>query len=96
MFGARPLYCRTLHAALVARQFGLEMSGADGKISPWASHMQTIEQGVKESLVQELAAAGLDGNVYELNSALVVALDAPNAAERWANGEEVFASCKVC
>src|SRR5262249_32138077 len=38
-----------------------------------------------------VAQEGLDGSVLELNAALRVALDRPNAPERWAAGRQVFA-----
>jgi hypothetical protein len=79
---------------MIARQFGMETSGADGEISPWAAHIQTIAEGVEEGLIHELASEGLDAKVYELNSALVTALETPDAARRWAQGEDVFAGCK--
>jgi len=94
VYAARPLQCRPLHAAKIARQFGMETSGADGEIPPWPAHVLLIEDGVKEGLVRELESAGLDANVYELNGALVTALDTPHAAQRWARGEDVFAGCQ--
>ena len=90
-YEARPLRCRPLHAATIARQLGLETSGAAGEIPPWASHMLSIEQGVEEGLIRSLESAGLDANLYELNDALVTALDTPDAAERWKQGDGVFA-----
>lgn len=41
-----------------------------------------------------IRAHGLDGNVYELNHALVVALDTGDAAERWSRGERAFENCR--
>jgi hypothetical protein len=54
---------------------------------------QLVAQGAETGLTEALQAAGRDGNVYELNGALLVALDSPRAAERWASGEEVFREC---
>ena len=53
-------------------------------------HEQTVAQGIEIGLTQALKSAALDANVYELNSALATALETSNAAERWANGENVF------
>jgi hypothetical protein len=55
---------------------------------------QVVEQGAETGLAEALVSAGRDGNVYELNSALATALNTPNAAARWASGEEIFAGCK--
>jgi hypothetical protein len=56
---------------------------------------QTITRAVQESLAQELHHQGLDGSHYELNSALTVAFDTLDVAERWARGETVFANCRT-
>lgn len=49
--------------------------------------------GASHGLRQACAAAGLDGEFYELHHALRVALAAPDAAARWLRGEPVFADC---
>ena len=41
-------------------------------------------------MTRALKSAGLDANIYELNSAVATALEIPDAAERWARGEDVF------
>ena len=56
----------------------------------------TLGCGMVQGVSQALAEAGLDGHVYELNSALAAALETPDAADRWAKNEPVFAGCKVC
>jgi hypothetical protein len=38
-----------------------------------------------------LAASGLPADSYELNHAMLVALETPDAEKRWLNGEDVFA-----
>jgi hypothetical protein len=53
-----------------------------------------VEQGVERGLEEALDSARLDAHVYELNSALVTALDTPDAPERWIEGEDVFAGCR--
>lgn len=93
-YPARPLACRPLHAATLAQELGLSDVGpVDGDSTPWAAHAETIGRGMAEGLARGLDAAGLDGRLYELHSALVTALDNPNAAERWARGEDVFGAC---
>ncbi len=91
-FAARPLECRPLHAALIAQELGLDV-GQDA--ASWSGHTEGVGEGLAEGLALGLEAAGLDANVYELHSALVTALDHPDAAERWANGEDLFSSCRL-
>ena len=55
---------------------------------------QTIARGAEVGLSRGLGSAGLDGTIYELNSALVTALDVSDAAGRWSKGLPVFESCK--
>lgn len=87
---ARPLRCRPLHAATILGQRGQRRPVDEER----DYDEQIVEQGAETGLTEALISAGRDGNVYELNSALVAALDTPNAAERWARGEEIFAQCK--
>ena len=49
-----------------------------------------MAQGIEIGMIRALKSAGLDSNLYELNSALVTALENPDAEERWARGENLF------
>ncbi len=89
----RPLRCRPLHAMAIAEQLGIELCN-DGE-APWKHHEETVERGVEQGFINALKSAGLDDERYELNSALLTALDAPDAAERWVRGENVFGKCKL-
>ncbi|MBI1312641.1 hypothetical protein GC176_15215 [bacterium] len=80
----RPIQCRT--------ECPLASAGSDG--AQLDSHARTVGQGVAQGLSSALTEAGLDGRRYELNSALEVALSTPDAADRWAHGEYVFAGCQ--
>ena len=91
-YPARPLRCRPFHAAEIWRERGLKQS-VDAEHD---SDEQIVEQGAEAGVTEALRSAGRDGNLYELNSALVIALETPNAAGRWAKGEEIFADCKRC
>lgn len=51
--------------------------------------------GVSGGLQRALVDAGLDGNLYELNSAVLCALDTPRAADRYLQGEDLFSTC-IC
>lgn len=92
-YGARPLRCRPLHAAMILERFGLG-SWDDGVEESDAARARLIAEGVEEGLVGALDIAGLDGNLYELNSALATALETPDAARQWLDGEAVFLHCR--
>lgn len=49
--------------------------------------------GVSNGLLEACRHAGFDGQFYELHHALRLALDSPDAIERWARRENVFAGC---
>jgi len=94
-YGARPLRCRPLHAISIAKD--LERGRTQGAglqaVAPGdAGHEQTVAQGIELGVTRALKSAGLDADVYEINSALATALGTPNAAERWAGGENIFHS----
>jgi len=85
VFAARPLYCRSHCGA------DCVMAGDSHSEEPTASQVvMTLGEGVSDGLTQALEAARLDGRSYELNHAVVQAVDIPNAAARWARGEQVF------
>ena len=48
---------------------------------------------VSNGLTDACRDAGLDGNFYELHHALRRVMATPNAADRWARGENVFDGC---
>lgn len=90
---ARPLQCRAVHAVSLAR--------AGGDDDPWLDHgalrhAEQIGAGTLAGLRDSLRKAGLDDGLYEMHSALARALEVPDAAERWARGENVFATCYSC
>jgi hypothetical protein len=92
VYASRPLRCRPLHAIAIAK----ESAGADApsaaaepQATP-ASYEATVVQGMEMGVARALKAAGLEANVYELNSAVAAALGTSDAAERWARGESVF------
>jgi Fe-S-cluster containining protein len=93
VYGTRPLRCRPLHAISIAKDMGsnsVPPAGSQAEAPDENGHEQTVAQGIEIGLTRALKSAGLDANIYELNSALATALETPDAAERWANGENVF------
>ena len=91
VFGVRPMRCRGW--CLASGKDGDVCLPGDGDASK-GLHAKTVTSGAEDGLCRAIESAGLDANVYELNSALVAALDAPVGAERWAEGERVFEQCK--
>ncbi len=92
-FANRPLHCRPLLAISLARQTAnpevLAASIPDLRVGE-VGLQRSVAEGVEAGLTRALKSAGLDAKVYELNSALARALEVPDAAERWAQGENVF------
>lgn len=106
-FSVRPIHCRggcPLSAMLVVGEADEpERAAAGDRAGKSASADSTnrhdlpghlVARGIECGVSQALDSAGLDGSLYELNSALVAALDHPDAADRWVRGEEVFERCK--
>lgn len=92
-YAARPLRCRPLHAISVATGMGsrsVQLAGSQAETPGEDRHEQSVAQGIEIGLTRALKSAGLDANVYELNSALAKALETPDAAGHWANGENIF------
>jgi hypothetical protein len=51
-----------------------------------------IRQAHNQAMWAALTALALPADSYELNHAMLVALETPNAESRWLNGEDVFAA----
>lgn len=92
VYSQRPLRCRILHSVLIAN----EMTERHAAVKPGEErHEETVAEGIEIGLTRALDSAGLSAKVYELNSALAIALGMPNAAERWASGEDVFSAALI-
>lgn len=91
VYDARPIRCRGWSSPPGETAPAMAAKGNCNVCDP---HADAVGRGAEEGLSQALGSAGLDGDIYELNSALVAALDTPHAAQRWARGEPVFAGCK--
>jgi hypothetical protein len=89
-YSSRPIYCRSQ----CRECSGAGCDCAAGDATDAQEFAVTLGGGVLNGLTDGLAAAGMDGQVYELNSALAVALDTPDISTRWGRGEPVFAGCK--
>jgi hypothetical protein len=93
VYEARPVRCRGC-CPLVGKRASLD--GADENSDACDPNADAIGRGAAEGLSRALGAVGLDADIYELNSALATALETPNAAQRWANGERIFTGCHAC
>ncbi len=88
----RPVMCRSYHS-LDRRQCAERH--ADGGVGEVTLDSVTIVTGraVINGVKIASEAVARDGAFYEMHSAVLCALDAPDAGERWARGEAVFAAC---
>jgi hypothetical protein len=94
IYQVRPLACRGL-ASHDRRACARAAAGQADDIPYSAPHMR-MRGLVQNAMQSALRDAGLSWLVYELNEALLIALDTPDAAERWAHSEDVFAAAQVC
>lgn len=90
VFAARPLYCRGRCRPNCNQT---EESRTTTESESPQRFAAAFGDGISSGLSQGLTKAGLDGRSYELNRALIQALDVPDAAERWLRGEPVFEAC---
>lgn len=91
-YPVRPLQCRA-HCDCGKGACGAPSSS---NLVPVEAIAKAVGMGAESGLAQGLAAAGLDSRTYELNSALVVALETRDASDRWLHGDDLFANCRQC
>lgn len=82
---ARPIQCRARCQLVVG-----DIGAAEAAV---ANRAEMVAAGASRGLATALEETGLEGKIYELNSALAKALSTPDSAQRWAVGERVFADC---
>lgn len=93
-YDVRPMACRPCLAERAAARFPRARQHAAAGPDLVLDHTLPVGLGVVEGLTLGLERAGLDGNRYELHSALQRALACPDAGARWAAGEPVFLGCQ--
>ena len=93
VYPVRPLGCRAWNSLSLEACHDCYFANHACNTIPLDDHAYEVGQGVRSGLSRGNEEVGLDGNSYELSSALVTALDTPDAAERWARGENVFEHC---
>jgi hypothetical protein len=99
VFARRPLRCRPLLAISVTKEMGqhaVPPTRSREEAPDERRHERIVAQGIEVGMTRALKSAGLDANIYELNSAVATALETPDAAERWARGDEVFHNALRC
>lgn len=93
-YEARPIPCSSwcsLSRAQCEAAFAADPVTANVTID---AIVHTTGRGAQRGLCVGTFRLGLGAKTYELHSALLRALDTPDAEERWARGEDVFAGCK--
>jgi Fe-S-cluster containining protein len=93
-YPVRPLTCRGFNSADARRCELSVTSGARVAVPAYAPQLR-LNTFVLDGLREGLAAAGLSGDLLELNAALRIALEVPDAVERWLAGEAVFAAARL-
>ena len=86
---ARPLECRGYISmnVVACREAS---TNYDASNVPLYYPQYSIFKNVQIALLLELIDAGYDFELLELTGALRIALETPDAAERWMGGEDVF------
>ena len=94
VYEVRPLSCRAYNscdAAVCERAFEQALVAWD---LPIEITQYTVGRHVKSGLMAGALAVGLDPGPYELAVGLSIALELPDAEERWLRGEAVFAAAE--
>ena len=94
VYPVRPLACHGLVSSSATACEASYHSGWNRSIPNGPRHLG-IAVGVREGVQQGLAGAGLAGRDLDLTRALRIALETPDAADRWLAGEPVFAAAEI-
>lgn len=87
IYEGRPLACRGYTSQ------SAEACQEDRDTIPVHGGVMYATSGVSYGLVEATETLGLESARYELESAVLCALEVPDATERWLRGERVFAGC---
>jgi Fe-S-cluster containining protein len=91
----RPLACRAWNSTSATRCEEIFHGDPVAMIPPLDTVAYEAAWSVARGLADGIRHARLDGNTYELHSILLHILESPEAAQRWARGEHVFAGCTI-
>jgi len=87
IYNDRPLTCRKAHSFSVKRcRAGFQKDRFKTQI-PVSLEIMTGLSGIIEAVFEELPKHNLDGNLYELCSGILVALEDPDAASKWVKND---------
>jgi Fe-S-cluster containining protein len=91
IYSIRPLACRGYNS--MSRSACEEAFTDQGDRVHMHAGVREVAAGVIYGLILASKGQGLEWGRYELEAAVLRALDTPDAAERWARGERVFTGC---
>src|ERR671933_576195 len=94
IYPVRPLACMGVTSSNAAACEASYRSGWTRPIPNGARHLG-IAVDVRTGMTESITHAGLDGSGLDLNIALLIALETPDAADRWLAGEPVFADATL-
>ena|SRR3712207_2413312 len=94
VYAVRPLACMGVTSSDAAACEASYRSGWERPIPNGPRHLG-ISVGVRQGTREALAERSLDGERLELATALRIALETPDVAERWLAGEPVFAPAHI-
>ncbi len=95
-YAARPLVCAGVFSlSRAACESAANNVNLAGQNVPLDRPAKAWTMGISGGLQRALVDAGLDGNLYELNSIVLCAITTPQAAARWLAREDIFAQC-IC
>jgi Fe-S-cluster containining protein len=93
IYAVRPFVCRAWNSA--DAEACRRALGQDTVEMRFDLYQRTTFAGVEKGLQEALRAGGLDASDVELTAAVRVAMENPDACERWLAGEPVFADCEA-
>ena len=96
VYPCRPFACRAWNSTSAARCEAIFTHGNPVTMLPALDmHVYEAVWDVAHGVTEGLRQSRLDGQSYELHSLLQRVLETPEAAQRWMQGEPVFAGCTV-
>jgi Fe-S-cluster containining protein len=96
VYPSRPFACRAWNSTSLARcQEIFDHGDPITMIPPIDMDVYEAIWDIAQGVIDGLKQARVDSTSYELHSVLQRALDTPDAAQRWVQGEDVFAGCTV-
>jgi len=89
-YEARPFKCRAWNSLSLRACESAYGEGESPAQVPVDTYAFVMGNSVLNGFSDAVDAEGLDGGAYELGTALLRALEMPDCAARWRNGERLF------